>query len=186
MIQNEQEIISAAVRGNHQAFNQLVIEYQEQALMLALRLLRNQKDAEDVVQNAFIKIWEELSTFRGESKFSSWLYRIVYNMSLNKLKSRAIRNFLRIQEDYDEEDFETITLVNPDDNPEQKLIEKEKKERLEQAIRKLSMKQRTIFIMRVEQGLSNAEIAEITGKSEGSVKANLSFALAKLKKLLEE
>lgn len=186
MIQDEQAVINSAKNGNHQAFNQLVLEYQEQALMLAYRLLRNRQDAEDIVQNAFIKVWEELESFRGESKFSSWLYRIVYNLSLNKLKSRSLRYFLRIANEYDEEETDTIDVADPNENPEQIFIQKERKERLEKAIKKLPAKQRSILIMRLEQGLSNAEIAEITAKSEGSVKANLSFALAKLKKILGE
>lgn len=186
MIPNEQLVITEARLGSHQAYNRLVMEYQESALMLAYRLLRNRQDAEDIVQNAFIKVWEELSTFRGDSKFSSWLYRIVYNLSLNRIKSRSLRTFLRISQEYDEEDYSSIEIPDDNENPEEVLIRNERKELLEKAVKKLPTKQRAIFVMRMEQGLTNSEIAEITGKSEGSVKANFSFALAKLKIELSE
>ena len=183
--QTETDLIRAAAGGDAQAFNRLVLEHREGALMLAVRLLRSTPDAEDVVQDAFVKVWEELVNFRGDSKFSSWLYRIVYNLSLNKIRSRGIRRFFRIGES-DEEDSIDWNLPSDDPLPDEVLIDTERKQRLEKAILKLPAKQRSIFIMRHEQGLTNSEIASITNKSEGSVKANFSFALAKLKQELDE
>lgn len=182
---DELQLIRSAVEGNPQAFNRLVLLYREGAYLLAFRILRNGPDAEDVTQDSFVKAWEELSGFRGDSKFSSWLYRIVYNLSLNKIRSRKLRYFLRIGEDRDDEEPEWNVAAD-DPLPDEELMLNERRERLEDALKRLPTKQRAIFIMRHEQGLSNGEIAAITGKSEGSVKANFSFALAKLREWLEE
>ena len=181
----ERDWIRSAAAGNTVAFNRLVLAHREGAMMLATRLLRNGPDAEDIVQDAFVKAWEELPGFRGESLFSSWLYRIVYNLSLNKLRGRKLRWFVRIGEESDEEEV-NWNLPSDDPLPDEVVISNEQREQLEGAIKKLPAKQRAIFVMRHEQGLSNGEIAEITGKSEGSVKANFSFAVAKLREWLEE
>ena len=186
MARNEAEIIQAAVSGDTQAFNRLVLDHREGAMLLASRLLRNRQDAEDVVQEAFVKVWEELPRFRGESAFSSWLYRIVYNLSLNKLRGTKFKKLLRISEEREDDEEASWNIPSQDLTPDETLILNERRERLESAIKKLPTKQRSIFVMRHEQGLSNTEIAEITGKSEGSVKANFSFAVARLKKELEE
>ncbi len=182
---DEAEIIKAAVSGNSQAFNRLVLAHREGAMVLAMRLLHTLQDAEDVVQDAFIKAWEELPRFRGESAFSSWLYRIVYNLSLNKLRGRKLRHFFRLGEENDENEV-NWNVPSDDPTPDEILISKERQERLDEALKKLPVKQRAVFVMRHEQGLSNAEIAEITGRTEGSVKANFSFAVAKLKEAMEE
>ncbi|MDK9701100.1 MAG: RNA polymerase sigma factor [bacterium] len=181
----ERDWISSAAAGNSVAFNRLVLAHREGALLLASRLLRNSSDAEDIVQDAFIKAWEELPGFRGDSQFSSWLYRIVYNLSLNKLRNRKLRWFVRIGEE-SEEDESCLNLPSDDPLPDEIIISHEQRVHLETAIKRLPTKQRSIFVMRHEQGLSNGEIAEITGKSEGSVKANFSFAVAKLREWLEE
>ncbi len=187
MDRTETDIIQAAAAGDTQAFNRLVLVHREGAMLLATRLLRSGPDAEDVVQDAFVKAWRELPSFRGDSAFSSWLYRIVYNLSLNKLRGRKIRRFLRIADEVEEDTEEYGEILTSDaPEPDELLILKERRERLEQALKKLPAKQRAVFTMRHEQGLSNTEIAEITGKSEGSVKANFSFAVAKLKQALEE
>ena len=183
---DETEIVRAAANGDAQAFNRLVLRYREETLLLAMRLLRNADDAEDVAQDAFVKAWQELASFRGESKFSSWLYRIVYNRALNYIRASKLRRFLRLADEHDDDD---VAVWNEPDSapvPDEILIENERRERLRIALERLPPKQRMIFVMRHEQGLSNAEIAAITGRSEGSVKANFSFAVAKLKQWMEE
>ena len=188
MAQSETELVQAAIGGDAQAFNRLVILHREGAMLLAMRLVRNQADAEDLVQDSFVKAWTELHSFRGDSKFSSWLYRIVYNHALNKLRIRKVRHFFRIGERDDDDESDAITIDTPSEElaPDEVVILNERRELLDKAIKSLPTKQRIVFLMRHEQGLSNAEIAEITGKSEGSVKANFSFAVAKLKQVLEE
>ena len=174
------DILQAAISGDTSAYNQLVMLHREGAMILAMRLLRNRQDAEDVVQDGFVRAWMELKGFRGESTFASWLYRIVYNLSLNRLRGRKLRSFFHLADEKEDEEF-YLNLPNDDPTPHEAYVYAERREHLEKALKRLPAKQRAVFEMRHVQELSNAEIAKATGKTEGSVKANFSFAVSKLK-----
>ena len=174
------ETLQLAVSGDTNAFNQLVKQHREGAMVLALRLLRNRQDAEDVVQDGFVRAWQELSGFRGESTFASWLYRIVYNLSLNRLRGRKLRTCFHLSDERDEEEY-FMNFPSDDPTPHEVMMQLERHEHLDKALEKLPAKQRSVFEMRHLHELSNSEIAKLTGKTEGSVKANFSFAVSKLK-----
>ncbi len=186
MNRNETELILASVSGDTQSFNRLVVAHRERALILATRLLRNRQEAEDVVQDSFLKAWEELPRFRSECAFSSWVFRIVYNLSLNHMRRRKMWAVFRNTDEWgeDEDLFQNVPSDNP--IPDEIVMLKERKAQLKAALEKLSPKQRSVFIMRHEEELSNQEIASLTGKTVGSVKANFSFAVARLKTMIEE
>src|SRR5690554_6778270 len=87
---NDRELIDSTLRGNLHAFRMLVDRYQDLAYTLALRFVKNAEEAEEVAQDAFIKVHDHLINFRGDSKFTTWLYRIVYTTALNRLRKRKL------------------------------------------------------------------------------------------------
>ena len=175
----DNELIAEFKSGNKRAFNALVNKYRERVYNIIYRMLRNEDEALDLSQDVFVKVYKSLDKFRGESAFYTWLYRIAVNLSINYVKRNKHRKF---------EDVQTYAfkLKTKHENPQQEYEKIELKRAIEKAMHNLPNKQRAIFIMRYYENLSHKEIAEITGKSIGSVKANYHHALQKLKSELKD
>ncbi len=156
----------------HYAFNLLVRKYQEKIYYFVRRMVINHDDADDVVQNIFIKVWNNLDTFREDSKLFTWLYRIAMNESLSFLKSRKLRSYMSLNS-YEAEMVKSLHDDNYYDGNE---IQK----RLREAIIKLPKKQQLVFNMRYYEDMSYAEISEILGTSVGALKASYHFAVKKI------
>lgn len=156
----------------HFAFNLLVQKYQEKIYYFVRRLVVNHDDADDVVQNTFIKVWNHLDHFREDSKLFTWIYRIAVNESLSFLKSKQLRSYLSLS------------------SPEAMLIKaaqddiyfdgNEILKRLREAIIRLPKKQQIVFNMRYYDDLSYDEMSEILGTSVGALKASYHFAVKKI------
>ena len=160
-------------------FEEIVAEYSGFVYNLAYRVLGNTADAEDAAQDAFLAAYRNFSKFRGESKVSTWLYRIAVNAALMKLRRDRPRNFLT-QTGYDD-----MQLVSPTDGPERLALNSELREHLERGLDLLPENLKTPVVLRDVQGLSNEEAAEVLEISISSLKARLHRGRILLRKHLE-
>ncbi len=172
------ELIEKFLKGDESAFNLLVKRHQEKIYMLARRMLGNHLDADEVVQEVLMVIYKKLNTFKFESSFSTWLYRITMTRSLNFIKRRSLKNTFSI--------FELRKNKSDESDPLDLVEGKEQFDLIEKLLKKLPPKQREIFILKNFEEMKYEEISEITGKSVGALKANYFHSVNKLKELLEK
>jgi RNA polymerase sigma-70 factor (ECF subfamily) len=170
----ERELVAACRRGEREAFDQLVLRHQRDIYRLCYRYVNNHEDADDLAQDVFVKAWRALPRFRGESAFSTWLYRIAVNACLNFRAARRPTSEL------------PETLADPGARAEARVADEEQASRVRDAVSRLPEKQRATLILKVYHELSHKQVAKILGSSVGTVKANLFYALANLRKLMAE
>lgn len=166
-------------RGQEAAFRQLVQQYGPLLHRHLLRMLQSSADADDVLQNALVKVFRNLDRFRGESKLSTWLYRIATNEALTWLRSKQRRDARFGGEDPGGLAAASLTSDPYFDGNEAQL-------QLQQAMACLPDKQRAVFSFRYFDDLSYREISEITGTSEGGLKASYHLAVKKIQAKLKE
>jgi len=175
---DDQVLVEQVCQGNLNAFRVLVERYQRYAYQIAYRILRSHHDAEDASQEAFVRIYQSIQNFRGEAKFSTYLYRTVVNLSLNALTRRGRENRSENPgRDGEQEDRKEFA-----ENPNIELIDVG--DHLHRAIGRLSQKQQAVLVLRYYEGLSTREVSEILRCSEGTVKQQLHRAMMKLQKFL--
>ena len=171
----EREAIEACRRGEREAFDRLVERYQRDVYRLCYRYVNDHEDANDLAQEVFIKAWRAIGRFRGESAFSTWLYRIAVNACLN---FRALRR--PITQELPE------TLTDPVPLAAARVESDDEARRVRAAIGRLPEKQRATLILKIYHELTHEEVAEILGSTVGTVKANLFHALGNLRRLVGE
>jgi RNA polymerase sigma-70 factor (ECF subfamily) len=171
--EDDVQAIEACRRGEREAFDRLVERYQRDVYRLCYRFVNNHEDANDLAQEAFVKAYRALDRFRGESAFSTWLYRIAVNACLNFRAARKPRA---------EELPEALADVRP--RADEEVLSDERSRRVRAAIQKLPEKQRATLILKTYHELSHEEVAGVLGSTVGTVKANLFHGLANLKKIL--
>lgn len=164
------KVIRDIIKGDKSTFRKLVEAYQEKAYGLAFRMLGDEEDARDVVQEGFIKIWEKIHTYDQNEKFSNWMYRIVSNTAIDRIRTRK-RN---PENHYD--DISALSYLSEHDNPEKKLETEESLKLIRLLTKELPEKQSLVFSLRDLQGLSQNEVEEITGMKGDLVKSNLYHA----------
>lgn len=183
--EDEAALLAAAKRGDNTAFAELVSRYDRRMFRIAQYIVQNREDAEDVVQDSFLKAFGNLSGFREESRFYTWLVRIVVNDALMKLRRRRLRHtiFLDAHDQSDERSvpFE-IADVSPD--PEQALHHAQLRDHLARAVKQLKPSFRAVFVLRDIQGLSIFETADALSISVPLVKTRLLRARLKLRQRL--
>ena len=162
----------------HYAFNLLVRKYQEKIYFFVRRLVVDHADADDVVQNIFIKIWNNLDSFREDAKLFTWIYRIAVNESLSFLRSKQLRAFFSLTSP------EALLVNALQDSPYYDGDEIQK--RLQEAIIRLPKKQQLVFNMRYYEDLSYEEMSDILGTSVGALKASYHFAVKKIESFVTE
>lgn len=175
---DEQRLLKSLQQKDEAAFRELVTTYREMIVSTCFGFLRNQQEAEDVAQEVFIQVFRNISTFRGESKLTTWMYRIAVNRSLNRLRSTKSQLLMSIDEVF-ESSGHTDTR-----SPLDSLENKERAEFLQQAINKLPENQRTAFVLSKYEGLANKNIAEVMEMSLSAIEALLNRAKKNLQKLL--
>ncbi len=163
--------------GDERAFEELVEEYRERVYRVAWRILRDDEDAEDAAQEAFIKIFRSIGRFEGRSSVYTWIYRITVNIALNKLKRDKFRRMVPLGDMIRKD-------TRPGADPSRSAMGSEIARRIGEAVDTLPEKQRAVFTLKFYEELSHREIAEIVGCSEGTSKANYFHAIRKLRKLL--
>ena len=181
---NEQELIELVRKKDRTAFKILVDTWQDMVYNTALGILQNDEDAEDVSQEVFMQVYESISSFKGESKFSTWLYRITVSKATDHIrKKKRKKRFAFIQSLYGKNDERDI---DPPDfyHPGIALENKETGAVLFEAIEQLMPNQKTAFVLNKMENLSYREIGEVMNLSEPAVDALLQRAKDKLKKVL--
>ncbi len=182
---NEQELIELVKRKDRIAFKTLVDTWQDMVYNTALGILQNAEDAEDVSQEVFMQVYESVSTFKGDSKFSTWLYRITITKTTDHIrKKKRKKRFAFVQSLYGKNDEQ---VVDPPDffHPGITLESKENGTVLFKAIEQLLPNQKTAFVLSKMENLSYREIGEAMNLSDAAVDALLQRAKDKLKKALK-
>jgi len=173
------ELVARCQEGDVAAFRELVQKTQDEVYNLAYHVLGNSQEAEDIVQEVYLRVWRALPGFRGEARFSSWLYRITLNACLNR--RRELRTQLHV---LDAEEALEQLAAPAHENPVELAIEHERKASLWRAVSRLPRKYRLVLTMFYQQQLSYKEIAEHLALPLGTVKAHLNRARRALAGLL--
>jgi len=181
----EQALVDRARTGDASAFTELVDKYERKIFRLAKHITQNDEDAEDVLQESFMKAYSNLDSFQGQSKFYTWLVRIAVNEALMKLRKRKSDRTVSLDEPHEtEEDTVSREIAVWEDDPEQKYSREELRGILERAVESLKPAFRTVFVLRDIEELSTEETAEALGISIPAVKSRLLRARLQLRERL--
>lgn len=185
---NETELVRQAKNGNTDAFEQLISDYQAKIYYIAFHMMGNEQDAEDAAQEAILKAYRYLSSFKEESGFYTWLYRITHNICLDMLRKRK-RNHTHstdlVKKDRDGQETE-VQLVDDKPQPEEELMSRQVQTDMQAAIAELKEHYRTVIVLRDIEGMSYEDIAAVTEISVGTVKSRLNRARESLRKIVEK
>jgi RNA polymerase sigma-70 factor (ECF subfamily) len=182
---DESALVARAQAGDSDAFGELVSRYQNKIYRLAKHITQNDEDAEDVLQEAFLKAYEHLGGFQGNSKFYTWIVRIAVNEALMKLRKRKSDRTVPLDEPVDTgEEMVNREVAVWEDNPEQRYSHEEMQQILNEAVQDLKPDFRTVFALRDIEELSTEETAEALGISIPAVKSRLLRARLALREKL--
>src|SRR5271154_6359708 len=182
---DESGLLAKAREGDSAAFTELVNHYERKIYRLAKHITQNDEDAEDVLQETFLKAYEHIGDFQGQSKFYTWIVRIGVNESLMKLRKRKSDRTVPLDEPVDTgEDTVTREIAVWEENPEQKYSREELRQILDEAVEGLRPAFRTVFVLRDIEELSTEETAEALGISVPAVKSRLLRARLQLREKL--
>ena len=182
LIKDDSALVTEAKAGSYPAFEELVNRYEKKIYRLGLNITGSPEDAEDVLQETFLKAFQHLAEFREDARFYTWLVRIGVNEGLMKLRRRRADKTVAMEDQVDEEGVvmpREFTDWKP--NPEQLLAQSELASILSNAAQSLAPTFRTVFFLRDVEGLSTAETAEMLGLTESAVKARLFRARLQLR-----
>src|ERR1035437_6059286 len=178
-------LVNAARGGDVASFEQLVKKYDRNVFRIAQHITQNREDAEDVVQDAFLKAFTNLGQFQGQSKFYTWLVRIAVNEALMRLRRRRPERMVSLDEDINTgEDTIPREVADWSPNPEQLYNQSELREILQKTVQGLPPSFRTVFVLRDVEGLSTEETADALGLSIPAVKSRLLRARLQLRERL--
>jgi len=177
-------VIQRVIDGDKNAFEDLVLANQKNVYNLALKMTKNDEDALDISQEAFIKAYRNLGNFRGESKFSVWLYRLTYNICIDFLRRKSKEKVISLDFEDDSGDGSPIEIPDIRDLPEESMIRREVRKTVAKSLSELPQKHREILVMREINGMSYEEISEILTISVGTVKSRIARARMSLADIL--
>lgn len=181
---DEAQLIQLAQRGDRDAFGQLLSRYEKPVFHQALRMVSNQEDAADMTQEAFLKAWQGLPSFHGDSAFSTWLYRLTGNVCIDFLRREKKR---RGDASLDDEDRDLSgQLADPAPTPQRVLERDELRRAVQSGLKNLSDEHRQVLVLREINGLSYEEIGQVLDLSAGTVKSRLARARLSLAKFLRK
>ncbi len=188
------ELLSAAQEGDYKAFEKIVIRYQERAYRLALSIVRSPEEAEEAVQDAFLTLFKSLDSFRGESSPGTWIYRIITNASLMRLRVRRRKPSLSIEDlshEVPQDAVESSPLLFSAagewaQGPEKQALNTELGGALNSAFREMPEKYRLILLLRDVEGLSNEEVATTLGLTVSTVKSRLHRSRNHMREKIED
>lgn len=188
----DESIIEKIKSGDQDAFRELVKMYQQRAYYFCVRLVGHSQEAEDMAQEAFVKVFKNLKTFRGDSSFQTWFYQILLNLCRSHLRHRYLVNkiMFRFPEPAERDDESEISIETSipdnslDSDPLRATLNQELKKEIRMAIDSLPAQQKEVFTLKHFEGLKISEIAAITGNAEGTIKAHLFRAVQTLQKKL--
>ena len=175
------DLVTSAQNGDTRAFDELVKRYRDKVYRLSFKILRNEDDAAEALQDAFLSAYRGLKNFKAESTFSTWLFRITTNASLMKYRKRR-DNVVSLEQSQNPSDgAEALQLPDWSTQPLDELLDSETRQVMEEGKALLDEDLRTVFTLRDEEGLSNAEVAEILDLSMAAVKSRLHRARLRLR-----
>lgn len=181
----ESELIAMCSNPNtvELGFRHLMGQYKEKLYWQIKRIVEHHDDAEEVIQNVWIKIWQNIAGFKGESQLSTWLYRIAYNESISYVQNRKKQKLAdwELMEPTLEETTSEDRLFNHEIYDSEEVMK-----RIEQAVELLPSKQKLIFHYRYNEEMPYAQISEITGTSEGALKASFHHAVKKIEEFVKK
>jgi RNA polymerase sigma-70 factor (ECF subfamily) len=182
---DEAQMIASILAGDTQLYHQLIRPYERSVYMMALSYMKNEADAEDVAQEAFLKAFHHLATFRAEAKFSTWLIGIALNEARSRLRREATLRMESIDDTSDEAGHTSPAILRDwREVPSEVLERKEVRQMLQQAITNLPTIYREVFVLRDVEELNNVETAAALSITVGSVKVRLHRARLMLQKQL--
>ncbi len=173
----DSQLVARAQDGELPAFEELVKKYQREVYGLACRILTDSEEAKDLTQQAFLQAFIHIRSFRQQAQFRTWLFRIAINQCYNYLKNKKRFG--------DPINCDEVVLAG-DDSPEANLVAQDDRRRLYGALARLPAKQRAVITLKVEQGLSYQEIAQVLGGTAGAARVNYCQALRTLKKYFKD
>ena len=179
---NEQHLLDKAQRGDQAAFGELVQLYEKKVYALTLRMCKNPDDAAEAAQEAFLAAWQGLKFFRGESSFSTWLYRLASNASVDLLRREQRHRSAAGPSLNDEETYADVPSDAPD--PQTLAERSELRQQIEAGLRALTPEHREVLILREMHQLSYDEIAQTLSLDTGTVKSRISRARKQLRNFL--
>lgn len=180
MQMDERALIDRAVKGDAQAFSELMAAHESRMYAVALRMCAHREDAQDCLQEAMLRVYRSISGFKGQSSFSTWVYRITMNTCLDELRRGKRRKASSLDERIDA----GWAPVDDMDTPEHHAMRSEQRRALERAIQELPEDMRSAVVLRDIQGCSYDEIADVLDANVGTIKSRISRARAKLREIL--
>ncbi len=183
----DRALVERAAKGDQRAFSELVGRHQRRATAVAYGIVRNQDDAREVAQDAFVRVWKHLGDFAGQASFSTWLYRIVYNLSIDCLRRRSPGTAVEIDDRTDLEGApDELLPYRGAADPFASLDRARLTEAMQRALDALPPYHRTVIVLREVEGMSYEEIAEATSVPKGTVMSRLFHARRKMQAILHE
>ncbi len=176
---DEAGLLERARAGEEAAFRELVERYTSRVFALVRNLVRDAVDAEDVTQEVFYKVYAKLETFREDSSFYTWLYRVAFNTATDHLKRRRHEREIQV------EDFAFLPVADDAETPAESVGRRDLRAEIRSAMARLPEKFRTILVLRELEGLAYEEISAVLGIAIGTVESRIFRAREKLKRLLE-
>ena len=171
------DLVRRAQKGDLEAYDELIKRYQERIYATVYHMTSNHEDANDLSQDAFIKAFQALKSFKGGSSFYTWLYRIAVNKTINFLKQRKNKLHMSLNDlDFNTENNPDLVALISDKTPRREAGLKELSEKLNEALLKLSEQHRLVMVLHDVQGQSHEEIAEIMDCNIGTVRSRLFYA----------
>src|SRR5438477_2641687 len=190
MRDDEEQLIARSQRGDVNAFNELILHYQQTTYGVVYRMIGNADIAADVTQDAFIAAFRAIQSFRGGSSFRAWLLRIASNMAcdhwrrIQRHPAESLESLTDEDEPHAADFLSTLTATGPEGNPEERLLTQELQALLQQAIEQLPLDQRVAVVLCDIQGLSYEEIAETTKTNLGTVRSRIARGRVRLRQYL--
>ena len=177
-------IIKKVLGGDKNAFEELLLANQKNVYNLALKMTKNEEDALDISQEAFLKAYRQLDAFRGDSRFSVWLYRLTYNLCIDFLRKKPRGGVVSLTQQDEGDDVYELELRDVRELPEDRVMRGETRKAIATSIDELNPRYREIIIMREITGMSYSDIAATLNLSEGTVKSRLARARMSLANIL--
>jgi RNA polymerase sigma-70 factor (ECF subfamily) len=175
-------LVERAKGGHSDAFRVLVERHSRSVFRLAYRMTLNEFDADDVVQETFLRAYRSLGRFDGRSEFSTWIYRIAVNCSLDLQRAKGKR--AEVGSNHDEEDLLEQMLTAPDPTPERVAISGQVRQIVDETLAGLSPMERTAFLLRHVEGMGVPQISAVLGRNDGATKHSIFRAVKKLREAL--
>lgn len=183
---NEKDLLQKARNGDIEAFELLIEKHQKKVFNIALRMIGNYDDASELAQEVFIRVFKSIRSFKEESSFSTWIYRITANVCLDEIRKRKNKNFVSLDDDLKLDDGDVKRQVmDPEPTPEILAEKNETRKIVNEAIQSLPADHRIVIALRDIQGFSYDEISKIVNCPVGTVKSRINRARQTLREILK-